>query len=116
MNFLLGRFALLPVACLALALTGCPLDQAPAPNPLSSFKVKVLGVFERVGGARNSLAVVAPCVALYGSQAAVPFDVKGQPGCRYVIPRGEVEFEITARSAARASKAPADAPPHRDGW
>ena len=63
---------------------------------MSSFKVTVLGVYERVGGVRSELAVVAPCVALYGSPAAVPFDVKGQPGCRYVIPRGEVEFDLKA--------------------
>ncbi len=89
---------------LALALTACPIDPGPAPNAMSSFKVTVLGVFERVGGARNPLPVVSPCVALYGSQAAVPFDVKGQPGCRYVIPRGEAEFDVRASAIGIAGE------------
>lgn len=86
--------------CCALVMTACTLDPAPAPSTMSSFKVKVLGVFERVGSNRVPLAVVAPCVALYGSQAAVPFDVKGQPGCRYVIPRGEAEFDVQASAVS----------------
>src|SRR4051812_39116416 len=83
---------------LLLALSACPIDPAPAPNAMNSFKVTVLGVFERVGNTRNPLAVVAPCVALYGSQAAVPSDIRGQAGCRYVIPRGEVEFDLRAQA------------------
>ena len=89
------HFARALVPCVLL-LVGCTLDPAPAPNAMSSFKVTVVGVFERVGATRNPLSVVSQCVALYGSQAAVPFDVKGQPGCRYVIPRGEAEFDIKA--------------------
>ena len=81
---------------LAVVLAGCPLDPAAPPNTMNSFKVAVLGVFENTGGTRTPLPVVAPCLALYGSQAAVPFDVKGQPGCRYVIPRGEAEFDVQA--------------------
>jgi hypothetical protein len=84
------------VACLSLWLAGCTLDPAAPPNALTSFKVSVVGVFLRVGDVRTALPVVASCVSLYGSQDAVPFDVKGQAGCRYVIPTGEVEFDIRA--------------------
>ena len=79
-----------------LLLAGCKLEPAPAPNAMSSFKVSVLGVYEGTGASRTPLPVVASCVALYGSQSAVPFDIKGQAGCRYLIPRGEVEFDIKA--------------------
>lgn len=80
---------------LFLVLAGCA-QEAPAPAQLSSFTVKVQGVYERVGNARNPVAVSAECVALYGGADMVPADVKGQAGCRYVIPRGEVEFDIVA--------------------
>jgi hypothetical protein len=83
------------VAC-ALLLAACPIDPGPAPHPMNSFKVTVVGVFERVGATRNPLAVVSPCAAMYGSQAAVPEAEKGKPQCRYVIPRGEAEFDIEA--------------------
>ena len=79
-----------------LVLSGCPLEPAPAPLPLSSFKVEVVGVFERTGGVRNPLPVVTPCATRFGSQAAVPPEAKGRADCRYVIPRGEAEFDITA--------------------
>ena len=92
------NFRSLTVLSALLALTGCTLDQAQPPNSMTSFKVQVLGVYQNVNGVRTPLPVVAPCVALYGSQDAVPFDVKGQPGCRYVIPKGEAEFEVKANA------------------
>jgi len=98
----------LPLSGLLLATAGCPLEPAPPPKPMTSFKVTVLGVYERVGATRNPLPVVAPCVALYGSQAMVPADVKGQPGCRYIIPRGEAEFDIKATALG------IDGEPYRD--
>jgi hypothetical protein len=82
-------------ASCVLLLTACPAE-APPPNAMTSFKVTVLGVFDNTGPTRVPLQVVASCVDLYGSQDAVPFDIKGQPGCRYLIPRGEVEFDIQA--------------------
>ncbi|MDP2270854.1 MAG: hypothetical protein Q8K32_08985 [Archangium sp.] len=90
------------LACgvLTLVLTACPLEQAPPPNAMSSFKVTVLGVFERVGNTRTALPVVAPCVLRYGSQAAVPQEAKGKEDCRYVIPRGEAEFDVEAHAVA----------------
>lgn len=91
----------------ALGLLGC-LEEAPAPAPITSFKVTVLGVFERSGTTRSPLAVSSACIALYGSAAAVPGDVKGQKGCRYVIPRGEVEFDIKATAIGL------DGEPYRD--
>jgi hypothetical protein len=84
------------VAVLALALFGCPLDPGPKLNNLTSFQVTVLGVFQRSGATRAPLAVAAPCVTKYGSAEAVPAEVKGTPACRYVIPRGEVEFDVKA--------------------
>lgn len=84
------------LAACALLLAACPIDPGPAPHPMNSFKVTVLGVFERAGATRNPLPVVAPCAAMYGSQAAVPEAEKGKPQCRYVIPRGEAEFDIEA--------------------
>ncbi|MFZ5440994.1 MAG: hypothetical protein ACOZQL_13385 [Myxococcota bacterium] len=91
----------------ALALLGCPTE-APPPAPITGFQVKVLGVFERNGATRAPLAVSSACVAIYGSQAAVPADVRGQPGCRYIIPRGEVEFDIKATAVGL------DGQPYRD--
>ncbi len=84
---------------LTLALSAC-LEEAAPPNQLNSFKVKVLGVYERSGGNRSPLAVASSCVAQYGSAAAVPAEVKGLRTCRYVIPRGEVEFDITATATS----------------
>lgn len=83
----------LPLAFLVLA--GCPTE-APAPHQLSSFSVKVLGVYERVGNARNPVGVVSACIDQYGGAQNVPVEEKGQPNCRYVIPRGEVEFDLQA--------------------
>lgn len=82
--------------CLLLAFASSCLEEAAPPNQLTSFKVQVLGVYEGVGAARAPLAVVSSCIATYGTAAQVPAEVKGQPGCRYVIPRGEVEFEMKA--------------------
>lgn len=83
-----------------MMLTACPIEPARPPNAMSSFRVSVLGVFERVGNARTALPVVAPCVARYGNQAAVPQEAKGKPDCRYVIPRGEAEFDVEASALA----------------
>lgn len=85
-------------ALLALTLLGCPLEPGPKLNQLTSFKVTVAGVYERAGVNRNPLPVIAPCVAQYGTAAAVPTEVKGTKDCRYVIPRGEVEFDVTAKA------------------
>jgi|APLak6261679142_1056127.scaffolds.fasta_scaffold00021_21 hypothetical protein len=79
---------------LSFALVSC-VDEAPAPNNLTSFKVEVLGVFERNGNARPALGVVSSCLATYAPDP-VPENVKGTRACRYIIPRGEVEFDIKA--------------------
>jgi hypothetical protein len=67
---------------------------------MSSFEVKVSGVYEGSGANRVPLGVTAPCIAQYGSASAVPAEVKGTKDCRYVIPRGEVEFDIKAQALA----------------
>lgn len=89
--------ALLLLIAAALALTACPKIPPPPINDLSSFKVVVLGVFMRdANGARQPLAVHTSCASRYGGQAMVPADVKGQAGCRYVIPHSEIEIDIEA--------------------
>lgn len=81
---------------LFLLLAACPAFQAPAPNQLQTFQVRVLGVFSRQGTNRLPASVVKSCVEQYGSADAVPTEAKGRPDCQYLIPPGEVEFDIEA--------------------
>lgn len=93
------RLWLLP----ALALAGCPTLQPPARPQLSSFAVKVEGVFVRAGG-RPPLPVVSRCQARYGGADNVPAEVKGTKDCRYEIPLGEIEIDLTATALDVAGK------------
>lgn len=88
---------LLALAAL-VALSGCPKESAPAFDRLSSFDVKVTGVFQSVAGARSPLAVISVCAAKHGGDANVPAAERGTPDCRYAIPRGEIEIEFTAQA------------------
>ncbi|MFO0597615.1 MAG: hypothetical protein U0228_20075 [Myxococcaceae bacterium] len=89
-------------------LAGCPVE-APPPNQLSSFKVQVLGVYQQSSGGRVPVAVSSDCLALYNNDPAqVPAEVKGTAGCRYVIPRGEVEFDLVADALGIDNKPYAD--------
>lgn len=100
------RAAMLTLGVLLLA--GCPVEPPPAVSPLASFRVEFDGVFQRQGTTRAPLGVVTTCVERYGGAAAVPAEVKGLPECRYLIPRGEVEFDI------RATALGLDGQPYRD--
>jgi hypothetical protein len=86
-----------PSLLLCLLLLACPVIKPKAPPAFASIAVNVLGVFERVGNARQPMRVVSTCTARYGgSQAAVPAEARGAPDCRYVVPRGVVEYDIEA--------------------
>ncbi|MEW5738076.1 MAG: hypothetical protein AB1938_04070 [Myxococcota bacterium] len=80
--------------CAALILTACPPIQAPARPQLASFSVQVQGVYLSAG--RTPLRVVSRCEEEYGGAANVPAEVKGTKACRYEIPLGQIEFDITA--------------------
>lgn len=86
------------LVCLAaVALAACPTPPPPTLHALSSFSVEVTGVYVRTGTTRAPLGVVASCVEQYGGAASVPVEVKGTAGCRYLIPAGEVEFDLVAQ-------------------
>ncbi len=89
----------------AFALAACPPLTVPQLPELASFKVDVSGVFVRTGGNRAPLGVVASCLERFGGDpAAVPEAEKGTPGCRYLIPTGEVEFDLVAQGLTRAGE------------
>lgn len=83
----------------ALAASACPTIPTPTRSDVGSFEVEVTGVFTSANGVRTPLSVAAACAALFdGGQPAVPDSVRGRPTCRYVIPRGPVEFEYVGRA------------------
>ncbi len=79
--------------CAAALLAGCTELPVPSVGGLSSFDLIVSGVYTP-GTPRAPLGVVSTCVAKYGSQAAVPAEVRGTDACRYLLPRGEVEVDV----------------------
>ncbi|MHB8876821.1 MAG: single stranded DNA-binding domain-containing protein [Myxococcaceae bacterium] len=83
----------LPAAA-ALALFGCYTVSSPHTAGLSSFDVKVAGIF--LPGTSTPIDVVTSCVKRYGTQAAVPADQRGTKECRYAMPRAEVQVHLTA--------------------
>ncbi len=83
-------------ALICMGLTACPVEHVILVNPMSSFKVDLLGVYQRVGAQRVALPIVASCIERYGNELFVPIEVRGTSDCRYLIPRGEVEFDIQA--------------------
>ncbi|HET9451739.1 MAG TPA: hypothetical protein VFO83_12680 [Aggregicoccus sp.] len=91
----------LTAAALLLAAPGCYTKSAEAPEGASSFRVELKGIYPADSvpsstGERTALAVEAACVAQHGNdQTQVPAQKRGTDGCRYVIPRGEVEVELS---------------------
>ncbi len=96
------------VSCLlALALTlgACPNIKAPDRPEISSFKVTVSGVYTGTGPTRVPLSVSTLCANRYGGQDKVPAVERGTPDCRYVVARGVVEIDFTARAIGRYGQA-----------
>jgi hypothetical protein len=84
--------ALLLLAASAAA-SGCYTVETPTPEGVGAFRVAVKKITPV--GSTTSLDVINPCIKRYGTTTAdVPADVRGTDGCRYVIPRGQVELEV----------------------
>lgn len=83
------------VMCAGLWVS-CQVRQDANLHELSSFKVDVRGVFVNTGTTRTPLTVVTACARKYGGQAMVPAEARGTPGCKYDIPRGEIEIDLVA--------------------
>ncbi len=81
---------------LALGVVSCTQIDPPGLSQLSSFRVVINDVFRDEVGIVAPLDVVAPCAAMYGGQSAVPKEARGTEACAYVIPRGEIQIEVTA--------------------
>jgi hypothetical protein len=82
---------------LPLMLAACPNLPVPSRPALSSFDVKIGGVYVRdASNNRTPMSVSSVCEAQYGGEAMVPFEVRGTKNCRYQIPRGTVEIDLTA--------------------
>ena len=90
----------------ALTLGACSVPTViTAPANLSSFSVETAGVYVRVpiadgGGIRVPLGVSSSCKARFDG-GMPPTALRGTADCRYVIPRGQVEIDITAKSLDR---------------
>ncbi|MEN9798946.1 MAG: hypothetical protein RL653_2642 [Pseudomonadota bacterium] len=91
----------LPLLLLAFCACtfGRPVDLA---GEVGSFTVTVTGVF--APGTRTPHRVVSDCASAHGGQAGVPAELRGTPTCPYVIPRGEVDVELTARALSRTGE------------
>ncbi len=87
------------LAVFAFVVVGCAKIPSPTRSEVASFEVNVPGVFTSANGVRTPVPVAAACAALFdGGQAAVPDNVRGTRDCRYVIPRGAVEFDYVGRA------------------
>lgn len=87
------------LACvLLLAFSGCVKLTEATVNQLTSFKVEVRGVYLGTGETRTPLNVVTSCVKKYGSQELVPLEARGTAGCKYEIPRSEIEIDLVAQA------------------
>ncbi len=84
----------------ALALAGCYTQETPQPKGLSSFEVQIKGMYTATTP-RRVLPVVNSCVKQYGTQDAVPAEVRGTDACRYAIPlvATDIDLDITAVDA-----------------
>lgn len=79
----------------ALVAAGCVTKtQVPIEEQVSSFVVKVEGVYVRDSNPRQPLPVVTPCATKYGGDNKVPAEVRGTADCRYQIPRGDVDIAL----------------------
>lgn len=77
-----------------VAVSACTELPAPSLPKLGSFAVTQRGVYVN-GSLRRLLDVVPPCARKYGDQTRVPADVRGTADCRYVIPTGDVEIDLS---------------------
>ncbi len=77
-------------------LLGCPKLQEASVTGLTSFKIEVNGVYTGAGATRAPLDVLNRCAAEHGGQAQVPAELRGTKACKFVIPRGEIQLDLTA--------------------
>lgn len=94
---------------LTLLTCACSVRTISAPPDLSSFKVTAQGVYvygaaPDGGTGRALLGYSSTCAANFDG-GVVPDDARGTSNCRYVIPRGQVEIEITAIALDRNGNA-----------
>ncbi|MFP2925365.1 hypothetical protein ACLESO_09130 [Pyxidicoccus sp. 3LG] len=82
----------------ALALAGCYTEEGVKPQGVASFKVEVTGLLTNPDNANATLPVLNACAQQYGSQAAVPAEVRGTEACRYIVPLAAsyITLDITA--------------------
>ncbi len=97
----------LAVSFALLALAGCPVVSRPERPALTAFEVTILGAFQNTG-TRVKLPVSTACALQYGGEANVPDEVRGQPGCRFLIPRGQIELDVQARALDQRGELLAD--------
>lgn len=91
----------LAAAALLLSTPACYTKTEETPTTASSFRVQIKGLYPAgavadASGNRTPLDVESACAAAYNNvQAQVPLEKRGTEGCRYVIPRGEVDVELS---------------------
>lgn len=90
---------------LLLALAACPKLPEATLHEVASFDVTVAGVYTRSGSTRAPLDVVTRCAAAHGGQGQVPLALRGTRDCRYRIPQGEIEIDLTATAVNAAGEA-----------
>lgn len=81
------------------AVAGCYKIAPPEDHALSSFAVKVKGLYlprATPTSPRVPLPVLTECSRTYGADSEVPPDIRGTPDCRYIIPHGDVEVDLEA--------------------
>jgi len=100
-----GWRSALIVLNVAFALSACSVTTIKAPADLSSFAVQPAGVFVSLGdsGIRAPLGVSSGCRARYDA-GVVPNELRGTAECRYIIPRGQIEIDLTAQALDRGGR------------
>jgi hypothetical protein len=81
---------------------------APEPKDLNSFQVDIKGWYLGTGATRTPLPVISTCVTRYGSQTAVPEEVRGTKECAFAIPRGDIEVDVIATALTGAGAVKGD--------
>ncbi len=106
------RFAALAGA-LAVAGAACSKIAPPKHDTVSSFEVKIAGLFLGTGASRTPVLVSTPCLRFYNGFDAgipdggfppsstlsvdkVPQEIRGTKTCPYLIPRGTTEIDVEA--------------------
>jgi hypothetical protein len=98
--------SLLLLAATAAAASGCYDVETPTPEGVGAFRVVVKSISTVAPTTPfPPLDVVSSCVKRYGTTTTnVPAEVRGTEGCRYVIPRGQVELEVAITALDKAGQ------------